>query len=612
MKLILIYFRTVLALGILNVVRVIIYRILLKLKLHKVINISSAIIAGKYIDKNIPSETLSPARTVWMGKANYFGWKNIDLHNESPNWKINPFTNMEVTGFDKPWWRIADFDIKAGDIKIIWEPSRFDWLLTFSQHICHGDKIAEKLFNLWLKEWIVYNPPYLGPNWKCGQEASIRVMHLATAMFIMDQLDDDNPATLSLLEAHLKRIFPTINYAIAQDNNHGTSEAAALFIGGAWLLHGGNKTGKKYYATGKAMLENRVERLVASDGSFSQYSMNYHRLMLSTLSICEVFRNKLQLQKFSNMFYSRARAATYWLFSFVDEATGRVPNIGANDGANILSLTDADYLDYRPAVHTAMTVFDNKSCFPADENCRIHLEWLKLNMSKIPAIKPKNIVYHDGGYVLLNQEKIKCVLRYPRYRFRPSHSDVLHIDLWIGGNNVLRDGGTYSYNSSKDDVIFFSGTAGHNTVQFDGRDQMPRLGRFLFGDWIYSKSKPVIKNELNGKKELSTCVEYRDSYGAFHKRYLVLSPGKLSVTDDVKDFDEKAVLRWRLLPDDYSLDNNTVSSKCITLSVSSSSTIVRSEILDQDESLYYLKREKVPVFEVEINRPGKFFTELKW
>ena len=38
-----------------------------------------------------------------------------------------------------------------------------------------------------------------------------------------------------MITLHLVRIAATLPYAIAQDNNHGTSEAAALFIGGAWL-----------------------------------------------------------------------------------------------------------------------------------------------------------------------------------------------------------------------------------------------------------------------------------------------------------------------------------------------------------------------------------------
>ena len=86
----------------------------------------------------------------------------------------------------------------------------------------------------------------------------------------------------------------TTSYAIGQDNNHGTSEAAALFVGGSWLAVHGDPSAGEIAARGRTMLEERVERLVASDGSFSQYSVNYHRLLLDTLSITEWWRRELE------------------------------------------------------------------------------------------------------------------------------------------------------------------------------------------------------------------------------------------------------------------------------------------------------------------------------
>ena len=49
---------------------------------------------------------------------------------------------------------------------------------------------------------------------------------------MLGQVSRPEPGLPALLAVHLKRIAPTLHYAMAQDNNHGTSEAAALFIGG--------------------------------------------------------------------------------------------------------------------------------------------------------------------------------------------------------------------------------------------------------------------------------------------------------------------------------------------------------------------------------------------
>ena len=56
---------------------------------------------------------------------------------------------------------------------------------------------------------------------------------------------------VQIVRQHLARINANIRYAIAQRNNHATSEAAALFIGGNWLLKvtGLNEAEFEKYAT---------------------------------------------------------------------------------------------------------------------------------------------------------------------------------------------------------------------------------------------------------------------------------------------------------------------------------------------------------------------------
>src|SRR3546814_19758965 len=85
---------------------------------------------------------------------------------------------------------------------------------------------------------------YRGPNWKCAQEASIRLLHLATAGLILGQVRETSVPLRALVLTHLRRIAATMSYAVAQANNHATSEAAALFIGGSWLAANGSRAGE--------------------------------------------------------------------------------------------------------------------------------------------------------------------------------------------------------------------------------------------------------------------------------------------------------------------------------------------------------------------------------
>src|SRR5262249_23738554 len=145
--------------------------------------------------------------------------------------------------------------------------------------------------------------------------------------------------------------------------NHGTSEAAALFIGGSWLAHRGVTRGEVWARTGRRWLEDRVHRLIGADGSFSQYSLNYHRVLLDTLSIVEIWRREIEEEEFSPSFYARAGAATNWLCAMIAPQSGDGPNLGANDGAWLLPLTLTDYHDFRPSTQLASVLFRNQRVY---------------------------------------------------------------------------------------------------------------------------------------------------------------------------------------------------------------------------------------------------------
>ena len=70
----------------------------------------------------------------------------------------------------------------------------------------------------------------------CAQEVSIRLINIINTSYLLgiNSLNaSDN--LIDLIFAHCQRIIPTIDYAISQDNNHGITEASALYIAGNWL-----------------------------------------------------------------------------------------------------------------------------------------------------------------------------------------------------------------------------------------------------------------------------------------------------------------------------------------------------------------------------------------
>lgn len=615
MSLLLTKARTALALGIPNILRATFYSVGVRSGLNPVRRLRADAPAGPFF---------GPARLTPLGLAPVPGWKGrgmlfsrwpFAVDEAPPDWLANPLTGQRMPDAGRPWYQIPDFDPAVGDIKLMWELSRMDWVLAFAQRARNGDQAALARLNTWLGDWFANNAPYTGPNWKCGQEASIRIMHLACAALMLGQVREASPALRSALQLHLQRIAPTVQYAMAQDNNHGTSEAAALYIGGSWLQALGVAGGGAYARTGRRWLENRARRLIGEDGSFSQYSTNYHRVMLDTFCLAEVWRRQLGLPALSPRLRARVLAAGDWLRRLTDPASGDAPNLGANDGARLLQLADTGYRDHRPSVQLALALFGNRRAYAGEGSWNHALYWLGVGLPDAQAPAPASQDGQDGGFAVLRRGAALALLRYPRFRFRPSQADVLHLDLWVGGRNLLRDAGTYSYNTEARWQQYFGGTAAHNTVQFDDRDQMPRLTRFLLGDWLATRWKGALQ-ESGGATQMM--AGYRDRQGASHKRAISLSDTRLRVDDELGGEFGKAVMRWRLAPGDWQL---AVCDGAATLAnpqaglalvLQAGMRIVRCEVVEGWESRHYLEKTAVPVLELEVHEAGRLVTEISW
>ncbi len=599
---------TALALGIANIARVATYRLLLRAGMHPAQRIKPLLepVGPFFVTPLQPRALMAPAWASTGGLA--FGWIPVPQHT-IPDWHRSVLTGERSGGQHDAWWKLADFDPVVGDIKGVWELSRFDWVVTLAQLAATGDTAACEQLNAWIASWIAENPAYLGRNWKCAQEASMRVLHLALAALVLEQVGQAAVGLRDLVRMHLARIAPTVAYAIGQQNNHGTSEAAALFIGGTWLDAQGDPNGAAWARAGRALLCERAAHLIQADGSFSQYSSNYHRLVLDTLSLAEVWRRVHALPEFGAEFVVRARCASEWLYAIVDERTGDVPNLGANDGANLLRLTDAAYRDFRPSVHLAEALFADRVAYPGNAVAATHLAWLDVPAGREHRRTQVSALYDDGGVAILRRGTGMALVRYPRFHFRPAHADALHVDLWVAGTCVLRDAGTCSYAGTDAALDVFAGALGHNTVQFDRRQQMPRLGRFLWGDWVMTEARSAI---VTTDESSSFVASYIDAYGSRHQRSVELAANRMRVADAVSSFDDRAVVRWRLEPGAWQLDGHHVSSTRVRISVHADVPIAGITLTDAWESSHYGVKSVLPVLEIEVLKEGTIVSEFDW
>ena len=564
---------------------------------------------------------LAAADALLEGTANWFSHESHDV-GSPPDWFLDPASGQRFTDGAQHWSRCRPF--AGADIKRCWEISRWGWApMLIRAWRLSGDYRYRDCLTSWSQSWCQANPVNGGSNWLCGQEASMRMLHAMQAWQLADapaQHPDPSPQRAAFAVAHLQRIAATERYAQAQDNNHWTSEAAALFIGGSWLAASASShapSGCRWAAEGRRALERSVARLVMADGSFAQHSLCYHRLLADTLSQVELWRRWLNLPCFSERFQERCRAATHWFAAVLDPCSGDGPNLGSNDGAFCYQLHSQPYRDFRPTLQLSSVLFSGQPALapgPWDEP----LHWLGLispaaqwhgasspQAPEAAAHKtpPAVELFADGGYGLLRPTSTTwALLRLPKYRFRPAHADPLHLDLWHQGVNLLRDGGSYAYNAEAADLAYFPGIASHNSVQFDGAEPMPRLGRFLWGDWLQLEAPPL---KASGKGSTSITAAYRCPHGRHQRCVQADSSGLIwTITDHCSSYRHRLLLRWRLCPAAWQLQTDgasaQLSSSQAQISLECNHPIQRLELVDGRESLMYARKTPLPVLELEV------------
>lgn len=453
------------------------------------------------------------------------------------------------------------------DIRPVWEANRWAELprLALAGQGARADD--------WLAAWFAANPPYRGPNWACGQEAGLRALHLGLAAALLG--GRPGAEAIGLLA---RRIDANPAYAMAQDNNHPISEAAGLLACGMAI---GNR---RMARRGARRLDRAVARLVAPDGSFAQPSPAYHRLLLDVMSVAEWLRRRWSGPPAALVTLARMDAATRWLHRVACPRSGALPRIGHQDGSHVADLSGAGPDDSRASLERAARLFCGASAgWPDDPGCAA----MGLAVPAGRLGEPGD--WTTPGFLGRRSGAARAVLRTGPLRFRPNHADLLHLDLWDGPDNLLRDGGTGAYNPrDRGWLAYFQGAAAHNTIAFDGEDQMPRLGPFLFLQWPENGVLP------HGGW-------WRDRRGRSHAREVFATPEGFRIEDRIGGSFAEAVLRWRLAPGEWALTEDGVAGRaCMGITADAPLGL---RLVEGLESLAYGEVSPLPVLEARVG-PG--------
>ena len=443
-------------------------------------------------------------------------WYKVD------GWVTNPETGFQYDK-SKHWTEIADFSAEAGDIKFVWEKSRFTFLYDLIRYDYHFDKDQSEAVFAAIKSWIQDNPVNCGPNWQCSQEITLRVLNWTFAL----QYYQKSPALTQSLFDHItgsihdqmRHVAGNIHFSrIAVRNNHALTETLGLYLVG--LLYPFFEESADWKRNGKKWFEKEIAYQVYEDGTFLQFSMNYHRVAIQLLSWAIQLAH-LNNESWDAVVYDRAKKSLRFLYACQDHRSGKLPNYGNNDGALFFPLSDCHFRDYRPQLLALANVLGEALDYGAgpweEERWWLGIPGQKESRQLRHGNEVKTYVFPHGGYYVLQDKSSRTFLRCGSYQNRPFQSDHLHLDIWINGENILRDAGSFKYNTEKKWTDYFSGTASHNTIMLDAYDQMRRGPRFIWYDWItkshgYWKTgddKLVFEGWFEGFKQLGENIMHR-------------------------------------------------------------------------------------------------------
>lgn len=411
-----------------------------------------------------------------------YGFSSIDLDYGNPvDWHLNPLTLKRCDKYKK-WFQIPDFDQERGDIKVIWEASRFSHFVTLARaYLLTEDIKYYNAFSNQLKCWLTENPYSFGANFKCGQECSIRMINALLSYTVFNNVGitttNDEQNIKELVDRCYRKVLSNFFYAYkCIKNNHTISELVGMIVG-AWCCED-----KKQLQKAFVLLNEVIDEQFSDDGGYRQLSFNYQRLALQDLE-CILSIEPIVGYNLSKKAKEKIKNSALLMYQCQDE-TGDVPNYGSNDGALIFPVTSCGYRDFTPSINAIHALLTGKQLYDSGKH-QEELIWFsagKYNRDyKRENKRRESIQCKEAGLFTLRCPKAWAMVILNEYNSRPNHMDQLHFDLWVNGINVFCDSGTYSYSSELG--IMLGKSASHNTAVINGREQMSSRGPFLTYGW---------------------------------------------------------------------------------------------------------------------------------
>ncbi len=428
---------------------------------------------------------------------------------------------------------------RLGDVKYVWELNRLQYLQPVAAAAAHdGDEALAAFCLSEIETWIEANPPFLGVNWASGIELALRVVSILVVLGCIGPERVPPPLgrkIRSCLAAHAYWLarYPSRH---SSANNHLIAEAGALFLlGTLWPEPGmSEKAG-----AARALLAEQVEHQFHADGVGAEQSPTYAAFTLEWYLLCLAVAER-NGRPFPESVTERLAAAGAFLRAITDEG-GHLPRIGDDDEGRVLATAPWPEANYPSSVLGALAAFLKKPEL-APPVVRPGLRNLYLGVpAPFSESRDGALLFSQGGYsvfrrAIAGRRTLMAMDHGPLGHLSIAahgHADALAVWLHLDDQPVLVDAGTYLYHSGREWRDRLRGTALHNTLTLDERDQSRIAGPFNWGQ--RAKSSLLAWHGEGDEPYVRACHDgYLSSHGLIHERHLIAHARGFTLRDSLR------------------------------------------------------------------------------
>src|SRR5215472_16849367 len=422
-----------------------------------------------------------------------------------------------------------DFSV-VGDHKVIWELNRHQHLpLLARAFLLTGRReYLDEAFRQ-LKSWLAANPFLNGINWTSALEVGFRALSWCWLWQLAGGLIPNTLLGPFLTALYRHGCYLELNLSVYfSPNTHLLGQAVALHALSAWFPDWPRS--ERWQETGGRIVKEEIQRQVRDDGSHFEQSVYYHVYALDFFLLYRL------LAKPEGPYDDRLRRMAEYLHALMGYC-GTLPLIGDDDGGRVFH-PYGDRMHFgRATMATCGALFQRPDWVRAPEDLHAQAAWWlgprALETKPALAAPAVSQFFADSAIAVMAAGEAQIVVKaggFGEGSGGHSHSDVLSVVMRLGGHEVLIDPGTFTYVSDPAERDRFRGSAAHNTVRIDGRDQATPAGPFRW------KEKPVVKVLGWASSSTRDFLDATCAYAGFthRRRILFTKPAVLAILDTIE------------------------------------------------------------------------------